>query len=45
MSVAGTRVAPKRGMLKLVGSYVIAKMLGFGLIGAAIIYAILTMLT
>ena len=32
-------------MLKLVGSYVIAKMLGFGLLGAVVIYALLTMLT
>jgi len=32
-------------MLKLVGSYVIAKMLGFGLIGAAVIYALITLLT
>ena len=32
-------------MLKLVGSYLIAKMLGFGLLGAAIIYLLLTMLT
>jgi len=32
-------------MLKLVGSYVIAKMLGFGLLGAVVIYALLTMFT
>jgi hypothetical protein len=32
-------------MLKLVGSYVIAKVLGFGLVGAIIIYLLLTMLT
>ena len=32
-------------MLKLVGSYVIAKLLGFGLLGAVVIYALLTMLT
>jgi len=32
-------------MLKLVGSYVIAKLLGFGLLGAVLIYALLTMLT
>ncbi len=32
-------------MLKLVGSYVIAKVLGFGLLGAVVIYALLTMLT
>jgi hypothetical protein len=32
-------------MLKLVGSYVIAKLLGFGIIGALVIYALLSMLT
>jgi hypothetical protein len=32
-------------MLKLLGSYVIAKVLGFGLLGAIVIYLILTMLT
>jgi len=32
-------------MLKLVGSYAIAKLLGFGLLGAVVIYALLTMLT
>jgi hypothetical protein len=32
-------------MLKLVGSYVIAKMLGFGILGALVIYALLSMLT
>jgi hypothetical protein len=32
-------------MLKLVGSYAIAKLLGFGLLGAVVIYAVLTMLT
>jgi hypothetical protein len=32
-------------MLKLVGSYAIAKVLGFGLLGAVMIYALLTMLT
>ena len=32
-------------MLKLVGSYVIAKMLGFGILGAIVIYALLSMLT
>jgi len=43
--LSGTLVAATRGMLKLVGSYVIAKMLGFGLLGAVVIYALLTMLT
>ncbi len=32
-------------MLKLLGSYVIAKMLGFGLLGAIVIYLLLSMLT
>ena len=31
-------------MLKLVGSYVIAKLLGFGLVGAIVVYAIWSML-
>ncbi len=41
----GTAVAPSRDMLKLIGSYVIAKMLGFGLLGALVIYALLSLLT
>lgn len=32
-------------MLKLIGSYVIAKMLGFGILGAIVIYLLLSMLT
>lgn len=32
-------------MLKLIGSYAIAKLLGFGLVGAIVIYIILTILT
>jgi len=32
-------------MLKLLGSYALAKMLGFGLFGAIIIYAILSALS
>ena len=32
-------------MLKLIGSYAIAKLLGFGLIGAVVIYALLSLLT
>lgn len=32
-------------MLKLVGSYVLAKLLGFGIIGALVIYLLLTLLT
>ena len=42
---SGTRVAATHGMLKLVGSYMIAKLLGFGLLGAVVIYALLSMLT
>jgi len=42
---SGTWVAATHGMLKLVGSYAIAKLLGFGLLGAVVIYALLTMLT
>jgi hypothetical protein len=41
----GTCVAHTRSMLKLVGSYAIAKVLGFGLLGAVVIYALLTMFT
>jgi hypothetical protein len=32
-------------MLKLIGSYAVAKLLGFGLFGALIIYALLSLLT
>jgi hypothetical protein len=32
-------------MLKLLGSYVIARLLGFGLLGALIIYALISLLT
>jgi hypothetical protein len=32
-------------MLKLIGSYVIAKILGFGLLGAIVIYLLLSMLS
>ena len=42
---AGTAVARVLGMLKLIGSYAIAKLLGFGLVGALVIYALLSMLT
>jgi hypothetical protein len=41
----GIEVAPSRGMLKLIGSYAIAKLLGFGIVGAIVIYLLLTMLT
>jgi hypothetical protein len=32
-------------MLKLIGSYAIAKLLGFGIVGAIVIYIILSILT
>jgi hypothetical protein len=32
-------------MLKLIGSYAIAKLLGFGLFGALVIYVIISVLT
>jgi hypothetical protein len=32
-------------MLKLIGSYVIAKLLGFGLLGALVIYLLLSLLS
>ena len=32
-------------MLKLLGSYVIAKVLGFGLLGALVIYALISLFT
>jgi hypothetical protein len=42
---SGTSIAFSAGMLKLIGSYVIAKILGFGLLGALVIYLLLSMLT
>lgn len=42
---AGTNVALPVPMLKLLGSYALAKLLGFGIIGALVIYAILSVLT
>ena len=41
----GNQVAATRDMLKLIGSYVIAKMLGFGLLGALVIYLLLSLLS
>jgi len=32
-------------MLKLIGSYALAKLLGFGLVGAIVIYALLSLLS
>jgi len=44
-SGVGTHVAPELLMLKLIGSYAIAKLLGFGLVGAIVIYVLLSLLT
>jgi hypothetical protein len=33
------------GMLKLIGSYAIARLLGFGLLGAVVIYLLLTLIS
>jgi hypothetical protein len=38
-------IAPAGGMLKLLGSFVLAKILGFGIIGAIVIYLLLSLLT
>jgi hypothetical protein len=43
--LSGIPVATQCGMLKLLGSYVLAKLLGFGLIGAIVIYALISMLS
>jgi hypothetical protein len=36
---------PYEPMLKLIGSYALAKLLGFGILGAIVIYLILSLLT
>lgn len=41
----GIHVAFESDMLKLLGSYALAKLLGFGLVGAIVIYALLSLLT
>ena len=41
----GIHVALRLGMLKLLGSYALAKLLGFGLVGAIVIYALLSLVT
>ena len=41
----GTAVAVELRMLKLLGSYALAKLLGFGLFGALVIYALMSLLT
>ena len=45
IGIPGIRVAPATCMLKLVGSYVLAKLLGFGILGAIVIYLLLSLLT
>ena len=44
-SCVGISVALELRMLKLIGSYALAKLLGFGLFGAIVIYALLSLLT
>jgi hypothetical protein len=44
-SGVGIPVASVLRMLKLIGSYAIAKLLGFGLVGAIVIYGLLSLLT
>jgi hypothetical protein len=41
----GIPVATEPVMLKLIGSYALAKLLGFGLFGAIVIYLLLSLLT
>jgi len=43
--VAGIWVAQDPVMLKLIGSYALAKLLGFGIVGAIVIYMLLSLLT
>lgn len=42
---AGIVVALPVGMLKLIGSYALARLLGFGIGGAIVIYLLLTLLS
>ena len=44
-STRGIDVAHTRAMLKLLGSYALAKLLGFGIIGAIVIYALLSLVS
>ena len=43
--IEGIPLAGTRGMLKLIGSYALAKLLGFGIVGAIVIYLLLSLLT
>ena len=48
MTGASVPVTTSQGvpdLLKLIGSYALAKLLGFGLVGAIVIYALLSLLT
>ena len=45
MTSNGIALARCLGMLKLLGSYALARLLGFGLVGAIVIYALLSLLT
>jgi hypothetical protein len=42
---SGIWIAQIRSMLKLLGSYALAKLLGFGIFGAIVIYAVISMLS
>ena len=44
-SGCGISVAIVRVMIKMVGSYLIARLLGFGLLGAVVIYALISLFT
>ena len=44
-SGCGIAVAIVRVMIKMVGSYLIARLLGFGLLGAVVIYALISLFT
>ena len=47
MTGASVPVTTSQGipdLLKLIGSYALAKLLGFGLVGAIVIYALLSLL-
>ena len=40
-AAAGSRLALAKGMLKLLGAYALAKLLGFGLLTAIVIYMLI----
>ena len=45
MAGAGISFAEAQSMLKLLGSLALARLLGFGLVGALVIYALISLLT